>query len=93
MNRSDLIRQVSERTGLNTTEAEAVVTAVLAAMTGALARGETVRLTGFGTFVPRFRPARLARNPRTGAPIAVPASRSVSFRPGKATRDAVSDTP
>ncbi len=92
MNRSDLIWQVSERTGLDTAEADALVKAALAALTAALARGETVRLTGFGTFVPRFRPARLARNPRTGAPIAVPASRSVSFRPGKATRDAVSRT-
>ena len=56
------------------------------AVAGALARGETVRLVGFGAFGAfgvRSRPARTARNPATGASIAVPASRSVSFRAGK----------
>ena len=60
------------------------------AVAGALARGEAVRLAGFGAFAAKERPARTGRNPATGAPIAVPASRRVSFRAGKGLRDAVS---
>ena len=65
------------------------VKAVLAALAGALGQGERVRLAGFGTFDTKDRPARSGRNPRTGAPVAVPASRAVRFRAGKTLRDAV----
>ena len=95
MNRSELVRQVAMRTGLDPAAADAAVKAALGAVAGALARGETVRLVGFGAFGAfgvRSRPARTARNPATGASIAVPASRSVSFRAGKGLRDAVNRT-
>ena len=89
MNRSELVRQVAGEARLGGTQADAAVKAVLEALADALARGEAVRMVGFGTFDTKDRPAHTARNPRTGAPIAVPASRSVSFRPGKALKDAV----
>ena len=89
MNRSELVRRVAGETGLGAAEADAAVKAVLASVAGALARDGTVRIVGFGTFAAKRRPARTGRNPRTGAPIAVPASRAVSFRPGKALRVAV----
>ena len=92
MTRSELCRQVAGRTGASLDEADAAVRAALAALAEALARGEMVGLAGFGTFGVRARPARTARNPRTGACIAVPASRSVSFRAGKGLRDAVNRT-
>ena len=93
MTRAELARSVAARAGLGPAEADAAVKAVLAALTGALARGETVRLAGFGTFEAKDRPARTGRNPRTGAPVAVPASRGVRFRAGKTLRDAVRDGP
>ena len=89
MNRSELVRQVAGETGLGGTQADSAVKAALAALADALARGEAVRLAGFGAFVAQDRPARTGRNPRTGAEIAVPASRSVRFRAGKVLRDAV----
>ena len=89
MRRSELVRQVAGRTGLGAAQADAAVKAVLEAVSGALAQGETVRLVGFGTFAARDRPERTGRNPRTGAEIALPASRSVSFRAGKGLRDTV----
>ena len=89
MTRSELVRSVAERTGMSMADADTAVKAVLAAVAGALGRGETVRFPGFGTFEAKDRPARTGRNPRTGAPIAVPASRAVRFRAGKALRDAV----
>ena len=67
MNRSELARQVAGETGLDPAAANAAVKAALGAVVGALARGEAVRLAGFGTFAARA--ARPGRNPATGAPI------------------------
>ena len=89
MKRSELVRQVALQTGLAPAAADAAVKAVLEAVTGALTRGERVQLIGFGAFGVRERPARTGRDPRTGASVAVAASRSVSFRAGKGLRDAV----
>ena len=63
--------------------------ALLEAIRGALASGEKVSLPGFGTFSTRSRPARSRRNPRTGESIAIAASKTPSFKAGKALRDAV----
>ena len=68
------------------TGAAAAVKAVLAAVTETLAQGGPVRLAGFGPFAVRNRPARRGRNPRTGAPVDLPACSAVSFRPGKPLR-------
>ena len=101
MNRTETVRRVAVETGLDAASSDAAVKAVPAALAGALAdapaRGEAVRLAGFGTFVGKGRAARTPargpgqapRNPRTGAPIAVPGSRPVSFRAAKALKDAV----
>jgi DNA-binding protein HU-beta len=56
----------------------------------ALARGDTVAILGFGTFLARERPAREGRNPRTGEPLQIPAARVPVFRPGRNLRDSVS---
>ena len=89
MNRSELIRQVADETGLSPAAADTAVRAALEAVAGALARGEAVRLSGFGAFAAKDLPARTGRNPATEASVAVPASRSVSFRASKGLRDAV----
>ena len=62
---------------------------MFSAITDALANGETVTLTGFGTFTVRSREARQGRNPRTGESITIAASRIPAFKAGKALRDAV----
>ncbi len=82
INRLELVRLVAGETGLSPAAADAAVRA-------ALARGEAERLSGFGAFAAKHRPAHAGRNPATGERIAVPASRSVSFRAGKGLRDAV----
>ena len=63
--------------------------AVFSAITGALAREETVTIAGFGTFATKRRPARQGHNPRTGESIAIAASKAPSFKAGKSLRDAV----
>ncbi len=76
MNRNDLVDAVAERTGLAKSDAARAVEALLGAVTDALSKGETVTLSGFGSFVAKTRAARTGRNPRTGESIAIPASRA-----------------
>lgn len=58
-------------------------------MTGAVANGEAVQLTGFGTFASGARAARVGRNPATGAEIRIAAAKTVKFTAGKAFKEAV----
>ena len=55
----------------------------------ALAAGEKVQVVGFGSFEVRNRPARVARNPRTGEQIEIAASKAPVFKAGKALKDSV----
>ena len=70
-------------------EAAGAVDGVLDAIQDALAKGDTVALTGFGTFSVRSRPARTGRNPATGESIEIAASKSPAFKAGKTLRDAI----
>ena len=89
MNKSDIVSEVVARAGLSRTDAAGAVDAVFEAVTEALGRREVVRIAGFGQFVTRTRPARTARNPGTGEPVAVEASTAPTFKPAKALREAV----
>ena len=89
MNHVDLITAVAAALDLNRKQAEAAVAAVLAPITGALGRGEEVKLNGFGAFETVDRPARPGRNPQTGAVIEFAASRTVKFKAAKPLRDAL----
>ena len=55
----------------------------------ALEKGDDVTLIGFGTFSVRERAARTGRNPQTGKPLKIPASKSASFKAGKALKERV----
>lgn len=89
MTKSELIAVVAARTELNKTQAEKAVNAVIDAISNTLAGGEDVAIAGFGTFTAKSRPAREGRNPRTGATLQIAAKTSVSFKPGKALKDAL----
>ena len=89
MTKSELSTQVAAQASLTKASADAAVNAVFSAITDALANGETVALTGFGTFSVRPREARQGRNPRTGESITIAASNLPAFKAGKALRDAV----
>ena len=89
MNKGELIDAVSGRTGLGKAEATRAVDAVLEAIESALKSGDNVALVGFGTFAVKSRAARSGRNPRTGEMIEIAASRTPTFKAGKALKDAV----
>lgn len=89
MNQADLIESVAAASGVKKTEADKVVRAVFDAVTQALARGEEVRLTGFGIFEVAERAEREGRNPRTGEVVKIAASKAPKFKPAKQLKDAL----
>ena len=92
MNKGELAAAVASAAGLSTAAAGKVVDAVFDAITGALKKGDDVRLVGFGTFMVAKRKATEGRNPRTGATIKIAASNLPKFKPGKALKDQVNTT-
>ena len=91
MNKSQLSAHVAAETSVTTATAERLVGAVFSAIADALARHETVAIAGFGKFAVRSRASWTGRNPRTGEPVAIAASKAPSFKPAKALRDAVNE--
>ncbi|MEK9156269.1 MAG: HU family DNA-binding protein [Patescibacteria group bacterium] len=89
MNKSELINEVARKTGLSRREAEVGVQTALDAVSGELSRGGKVTLTGFGTFDVGERKARTGVNPRTGAPINIPATKMPRFKPSRNLRSQV----
>ena len=90
MNKSDLIDKVSDTMGVARRDGEAAVNAVIHAVMSEVKAGRKVAITGFGAFSPSHRKARLGRNPRTGEPVKVAASKGVRFAPGATFKKAVS---
>lgn len=89
MNKTDLINQVSELSGLSKKDAGKAVDAVFGAIGEALQNGDKVQLVGFGNFEVRERQARKGRNPQTGEEIEIAASKIPAFKPGKQLKDMV----
>ena len=90
MNKTELIAAVAEKAELSKKDAEAAITAMVDAITGALSQEEKVQLVGFGSFEVRERAPRIGRNPRTKEEVTIPASKAVQFKSGKVLKRAVS---
>ena len=89
MTKAELVAAVADRTGLNRNQAKDALDAVLDSVTDCLKQGQSVRLVGFGAFKPVDRPAGTARNPRTGATVKRPASRTCRFQVGEALKNSL----
>lgn len=89
VNKNDLIASVAEQAKLSRKDSERAVNAVVDTIQKALARGDKVSLVGFGTFEVRQRRARTGRNPQTGEPVRIPATRVPSFKAGKGLKEAI----
>lgn len=94
MNRAELIDALAERMEMSRREAGDVVTALFNPTEGviakALKKGDVVSLTGFGAFGVRKRSARTARNPQTGEPIKVAATKVPAFKAGASLKGVIS---
>ena len=91
MNKTDLVEVVALKTGMTKKDAEAAVKAVNEAIAEALAAGDKVQLIGFGTYAVKARAAREGRNPKTGEKMTIAASKTPTFVPGKALKDAINN--
>lgn len=89
MNKAEVIAKVAETSKLTKKAAETAVNAFVAAVEGALKKGEKVQMVGFGTFEVRSRAARKGRNPQTKQEIKIPASKAPVFKAGKALKELV----
>ena len=88
MNKSDLIIKISNlNTSIYQKDATKIVNVFFDTITKALSRGERVELRGFGVFDVKKRKARIARNPKNGAAVAVPEKNVPYFRMGKDMKD------
>ena len=93
MTRAELVARLSaQQHYLSAEDVELVVKTIVDHLTDVLARGERIEIRGFGAFSLRTRKSRVARNPRTGEPVAVLAKRIPYFRPGKELRERVDFT-
>ncbi|HPL09153.1 MAG: HU family DNA-binding protein [Smithellaceae bacterium] len=88
MNRAELVEEVAKVTSTKK-EADAAISAALAAIQKALKKGDSVTLVGFGTFSVSKRKARKGRNPQTGEAIKIAAKKVPVFKAGKGLKDAV----
>jgi DNA-binding protein HU-beta len=95
MTKTELVRKVSESTGLPMKSVHAVVEALTNPEPGqgliatSLKRGHKVIISGFGTFYSRTRQSRKARNPKTGGKVNVPKRRYPAFKPARSLKEAL----
>jgi len=90
MTKSELIAMYAKARNRKKKEAEEDVNFVFDTICEALANGDKVVLTGFGTFDVRERAEKRCLNPRTHEPIQLPASKAAAFKAGRGLREAVS---
>ena len=89
MNKTELIAAIAADTNLTKADAARAFDSALEHLAGALAKGEAVQIVGFGNFTVSNRAERSGRNPSTGEPMTIKASKAVKFTAGKSLKDAV----
>jgi DNA-binding protein HU-beta len=89
VNKSELVDSIAEGAGLSKADAERALNALIESVQAAVASDDKVTLPGFGSFSRSSRAARTGRNPRTGEPVQIAASKGVKFSAGAAFKSAV----
>ncbi|MHB1661166.1 MAG: HU family DNA-binding protein [bacterium] len=89
MTKTELVGAIAKGSKLSKVDSEKALNSFIHAVTGALKKGDAVRMIGFGTFAVTNRAARKGRNPQTGKAIQIKASKSPKFKAGKALKEAV----
>ncbi|PIE08107.1 MAG: integration host factor subunit alpha [Rhodobacterales bacterium] len=89
LTRMDLSEAVFREVGLSRNESAHLVESVLGQVSDALVRGETVKISSFGTFSVRDKAARIGRNPKTGEEVPILPRRVLTFRPSHIMKDRV----
>ena len=91
LTRADLAETINRKMGLSRSESLDLVEEILAKMCDALARGENVKISGFGSFVLRDKKERIGRNPKTGVEVPITPRRVMTFRASQLLKDRVAN--
>ena len=89
LTRADLAETINRKLGLSRAESLAMVEGILKRMCGALAKGENVKISGFGSFVLRDKNERIGRNPKTGVEVPITPRRVLTFRASQLLKDRI----
>jgi len=89
MTKQELVAKMADDADISKKAAEQALNSFMDGVKGALAKGDSVSLVGFGTFGVSHREARTGRNPQTGAEIQIPARKVPTFKAGKGLKDSV----
>ena len=81
LTRADIAAKINQQIGLSRNESAAIVESILDHMSDALAGGQNVKISGFGTFVLRDKAQRIGRNPKTGEEVPILPRRVLVFKP------------
>ena len=92
LNKTDLANKLAEAMETTKKDAAQTISMLVDIITDALYEGEQVRISDFGTFEIRERNQRTGRNPKTGEPVEIPASKAVGFKASKVLKEAVNQS-
>lgn len=93
MTKSDIVEKIHTSTGLPKKDSAAMMESVFAIMKESLEAGETIKISGFGSFVVSQKDARRGRNPQTGEAITIEARKVLTFKPSSVLREAINGEP
>ncbi len=89
LTRADLADAINRQMGLSRAESLGLVESILGHMSDALANGENVKISGFGTFLLRDKAQRIGRNPKTGVEVPITPRRVMTFRASQLLKERV----
>ncbi len=89
LTRADLAETINRKLGFSRAESLALVEAILGKMCHAMAEGENVKISGFGSFVLRDKKERVGRNPKTGIEVPITPRRVMTFRASQKLKDRI----
>ena len=90
--RADLRQAVYEQVGLSRNESAELVETVLSELSDTLVKGETVKISSFGSFIVRQKGGRVGRNPKTGEEVPIDPRRVLVFRPSQVLKDRIRES-
>ncbi|PCD04480.1 integration host factor subunit alpha [Sphingomonas spermidinifaciens] len=89
LTRADLAETLHSEVGLSRSESSKLVEQILGHLCEALAKGENVKISGFGSFILRDKGERIGRNPKTGVEVPIAPRRVLTFRASQMMRDRI----
>ncbi len=91
LTRADLAETINRKMGLSRSESLEMVESILEHMCAALAKGENVKVSGFGSFILRDKNERIGRNPKTGIEVPITPRRVMTFRASQILKERIAE--